>query len=157
MILKKYLNVLLIVFNILPVFISCKKSEKEIETEHLSKAVEQAWVDSDYRWIVVLPGMGCHGCIQEGEAFMRDNIENNSILFVLTKTSSMKILQLKTGVNINEHPNIYVDKENLFDVLTDNAIYPCIIRMKDGRIAAHEFQSPKNEAFRKLKKLLLAQ
>ena len=101
MILKKYVYILLIVFNIIPVFISCKKSEKEIETEHLSKAIEQAWVDSDYRWIVVLPGMGCHGCIQEGEAFMRENIENKNILFVLTNTSSLKILQLKTGVKID--------------------------------------------------------
>jgi hypothetical protein len=159
MISKKYLYISIAVFTLLPVFISCKKSEKEIETEYLSKAVEQAWVDSDYQWIVVLPGLGCHGCIQEGEAFMQEHIENKNIIFVLTKISSLKILQQKTGINnIAEHSNVYVDREDVFYIPTNNSIYPCIIRMKDGNVAGHEFQSPGNgDAFRKLEGFVLAQ
>ena len=137
---------------------SCTKSEKKVETECFTKAIDQAWVDSDYQWIVVLPGLGCHGCIQEGEAFMRDNIESKNILFVLTKISSLKILQHKTGIDIAIHSNIYVDREDVFYVPTNNSIYPCIIHMKDGNVAGHEFQSPGNgTAFRKLESLVLVQ
>lgn len=137
---------------------ACKKSEKEIETESLTKAIDQAKVDSDFKWVVVLPGLGCHGCIQEAEVFMRDHINHPDILFVLTKISSLKILKQKTGIKMEEHPNVYIDREDLFNIPTDNSIYPCIIRMENGKMANHEFQSPKNgEAFLKLKKLLLAQ
>lgn len=155
---NRYLYIVLVISFILSTIYSCNKSEKEIETEYLSNAVEQAWVDSDYRWIVVLPGLGCHGCIQEGEAFMRDHIENKEILFVLTKISSLKILQHKTGVDIAMHSNIYVDREDVFYVPTNNSIYPCIIRIKDGDVTEHEFQSPGNgAAFRKLESRILAQ
>lgn len=154
---KMHLYILGIVLGLLSVNTSCKKSEKEIETEYLTTAVGQAKVDSDIQWVVVLPGLGCHGCIQEGEAFMRDHIENKEILFVLTNISSLKILQQKIGIKIEEHPNVYVDRENIFNIPTDNSIYPCIIQMKNDKIANHEFQSPKNgAAFRKLKDLVLA-
>lgn len=138
-------------------FICCKKNEKEIETERLTTAIKQTKVITNFKWIVILPGLGCHGCIQEGEAFMRDNINHTDIMFVLTKISSLKILQQKTGIKMIEHSNIHIDQKDEFNILTDNSIYPCIIRMENGKIVDHEFQSPQNvAAFRKLKRLVLA-
>ena len=40
-------------------------------------------------------------------------------------------------------PNIYIDREESFDVYIDNRIYPIIMRVECGRIVKHEFQSPK--------------
>jgi hypothetical protein len=154
--LRKKLYIIGIVLIFFTVITSCKKNDKEIEIENLTAAIKQSNVKGDFKWIVVLPGLGCHGCIQEGEAFMRDNIHSD-ILFVLTKISSLKILQQKTGIMIEEFPNIYIDRENIFDLPTENSIYPCIIRIKNGKIADHEFQSPQNRAaFRKLKRYVLA-
>ena len=148
-------HLIVLVFLIALGISSCKKSEKEIESEWLKGAVEQAWVDSDYQWIVVLPGLGCHGCIQEAEVFMRDNIENKQVLFVLTKISSLKILQHKTGIDIATHSNILVDREDIFFVPTKNSIYPCIISLGNGYVKNHESQSPHNgQAFRKLETLI---
>lgn len=97
----------------------------------------------------------CHGCIQEAEAFMKDNIENNDILFILTKISSIKILQQKIGIKVSEQPNVYIDKTDDFSIPTDNSIYPCIIKMEKGQMLDHEFQSPKNGgAFAKLNSLV---
>jgi hypothetical protein len=102
--------------------------------------------------------LGCHGCIQEAEVFMKDNVEKPDILFVLTNISSLKILQQKIGVQIKDYPNVYVDWENAFSIPTDNSIYPCIIRIENRKITAHEFQCPKNgQAFRKLESLASAQ
>lgn len=151
---KKNLFIIGIFLSLLIVNTSCKKSDKEIEVENLVTAIKESKIKGDFKWIVLLPGLGCNGCIQEGEAFMRDNIHFD-ILFVLTKISSLKILQQKTGIKLKEHSNIYIDKENIFDLPTENSIYPCIIQLENGKIIDHEFQSPRNgAAFRKLKKLV---
>lgn len=131
--------------------VSCKDKSEEVERTFLNKAIEQIDIPMNYQWIVIIPGAGCYGCIQEGELFMKRNIEKQNILYILTKTSSVKILQQKTGVRLNEHPNIYLDTHKLFDIPTNNTIYPCIIEMRDGKIVSHSFQSPGNNAFRQIK------
>ena len=101
--------------------------------------------------LLYIPGAGCHGCIQEGELFMKRNIQKPDIVYILTKTSSLKILQQKTGIHINEHSNIYVDTANVFDIPTNNAIYPCIVKMGQGKVISFSFQSPGNNVFRQIK------
>lgn len=132
--------------------IGCQKANIAIEKDHLSSALKDISVDENIEWIVILPGLGCHGCIQEAEFFMKENIDNQSILFVLTKIESLKLLQQKIDITIKEHDNIYIDKGGLFDLSTGNSVYPCIIDLKDGAISHFEFQSPGNSnAFLKLK------
>lgn len=131
---------------------SCKKSAYKMEKDNITKAIEQTKLDDNVRWMVILPGLGCNGCIQEAEAFMKEHIADGEILFVLTNISSLKILQQKIGVQIKDCPNVVIDTENEFDVKTDNSIYPCIVELRNGKIVGHEFQSPKNpEAFGRLK------
>lgn len=134
--------------------LSCKKSTQEIEYTFLSNSIEQINIANNYEWIVVLPGAGCHGCIQEGEYFMKENIDNRKILFVLINTSSLKLLQQKIGVKLKEHSNVYIDKDFIFDIPSNNVIYPCVIRLEKGKIKQFEFQSPKNAAFHKIKKFI---
>ncbi|GHT14408.1 hypothetical protein FACS189426_20690 [Bacteroidia bacterium] len=148
------INIKLWIVFIFFVTASCSKSPEETEKKYLTNAIEQIAVDSQYQWLVVLPGLGCHGCIQEGEFFMQEYIDNQQILFVLTKVSSLKILQQKTEVRISEHPNIYVDKDNLFAVPSDNNIYPCVIQLKEGKMVKHSFQSPQNDAFYQLEQIV---
>lgn len=144
------LNTMLYVFLFL-FFVACKENPEEVEKAFLNKAIEQMDISMNYQWIVIIPGAGCHGCIQEGELFMKRNIEKQNILYILTKTSSVKILQQKTGVRLDEHPNIYLDTYKQFDIPTNNTIYPCIIKMKNGKVESHSFQSPSNNAFRQIK------
>lgn len=154
----KHLYVLALAFMILSITISCKEDVEEIETAYFNSAINNLNVANYTKWIVVLPGLGCHGCIQEAEAFMKDNVEKTDILFVLTNISSLKILQQKIGVQVKDYSNVYVDRENVFNIPTDNSIYPCIIKVENSKITTHEFQSPKNgQAFRKLESLISAQ
>ncbi len=148
--LRKYSFFSFNIILLLSLFTFCKESTNEIEKRYLQKAVYG--LTDNVSWIVILPGLGCNGCIQEGEIFMRDNIKKTEVLFVLTKISSLKILEQKTGIKLKEHTNILIDRENKFSVPTDNGIYPCIIKINDNKIDTHEFQCPKNSmAFRKLK------
>ena len=73
---------------------------------------------------------------------------------ILTNLSSLKIFQQKTGITIKDHPNIYVDRENLFVVPTNNSIYPCVIQLKEREIAKHTFQSTQTVIFQQLKRHL---
>lgn len=123
---------------------SCSKKQEEIEFDFLFEKVENFEVKKNIKWIVVLPGLGCKGCIQEAEEFMRNNVSAKQVLFVLTKVESLKLLQQKIGINIKEHNNIYIDKSDYFDLPTDNTIYPLIIELENNKMINYEFQSPKN-------------
>lgn len=143
---NKILIVILIVISI----ISCKKGEYEIENEYLEKNIKTVSLGNSVKWVVILPGMGCHGCIREGESFMVENINNTNILFILTKTESLKILQNKLEIKLKNHSNIYIDSKEVFNIPTINNVYPCIVKITNGEIISHEFQSPGNNAFENL-------
>jgi len=134
--------------------VSCQQNSEKIEKDIFTKAIERLKIDDKYQWLVVLPGLGCHGCIQEGEYFMKTHIDDERILYVLTKVSSLKILQQKTEIRIDEHSNIFIDRENLFQIPTSNTIYPCVIQLKNGKVFSHSFQNPSNDAFRQLEERL---
>lgn len=141
----------MLLFTSSTLFFSCNKTESEIEKDYLDDQVANLKTLKDEKWIVVLPGLGCKGCIQEAEAFMSKNINNKQIFFVLTKVESIKLLQQKTGIQINDHQNIYIDNENHFEIPSENGIYPLIIQLDNKKIKNYEFQSPKNGmAFSKL-------
>lgn len=143
---------LLITVSIFIILFSCKKKEKEVEHDYLETIIDKVNVTNNIKWIVLLPGLGCHGCIQEGEAFMKKSIMNRDVLFILTKIESFKILQNKLEIKLSEHPNVYIDKKNQFKIPSNNSVYPCIIEIKKGKVIKHEFQSPNNaQAFENLK------
>lgn len=154
MVVSKSLFGFIVFFVCVILMAGCKPNSGKTEIEVYNKAIEQIKIDSQYQWLVVLPGLGCNGCIQEAEVFMKNNIEDKRILFVLTRLSSLKILQQKTEVRLDEHTNIYIDKENLFSIPTNNAVYPCVIQLKNGKIFTHSFQKPSNPALWKLEEQL---
>lgn len=132
---------------------SCgKKTDKEIESGYINAFLKHVNISKETNWVVILPGLGCHGCIQEGEQFMKDNVKKKGVYFILTKIESLKILQNKIGVDLKTQSNVYADKENALNIPTNNNIYPCIVRLENGKIIDHEFQCPQNsEAFNNLK------
>ena len=135
--------------------VSCnnkKQDNNTVESTAILRGIERAEIENTNEWIVILPGLGCPGCIQEGEAFMQQFIDSTKVFFVLTKIESLKILQQKIGKSLKERKNIYIDNQGIFDIPTDNSIYPCILQLKDGKIVKHQFQSPTNsQAFEWLK------
>lgn len=129
-----------------------KKSDADAETQFIYAGIKKVNLGTTEEWIVILPGLGCNGCIQEGEAFMRDYIDSTNIFFILTKVQSLKILQQKIEKKISGRPNIFIDKDGIFNLPTHNVIYPCIVQLKEGNILKIQFQSPENgQAFEWLK------
>lgn len=145
---KKYCIYIIAVLSFL---VACNKKTKNEERDFLNNCIERLNISDNYKWIVILPGTGCHGCIQDGEYFMKKNIGNNKILFILTKVYSLKILQQKVGFQIKKYPNVYIDKENTFDIPSKNSIYPCVVELEKGHLSTYAFQSPTSNAFQLLK------
>lgn len=83
--------------------------------------------------------------------FHEKNIHRNDILFIITKVSSIKILQQKTGIELKKQQNIFIDKKNVFDIPSENSIYPCVIKIEKGKIIDYAFQKPQSDAFQLLK------
>ena len=120
---------------------SCINEEYQ-EREYLNDVLAEYPQLTKYSWLIIIPGAGCNGCIQESEYFLK-------------KYSSIKILQQKTSVKIKEHPNIYVDRDNVFLLPTNNSIYPCIAEVRNGIVVSVEFQSPQTSALHNLEESLL--
>ncbi|MBU2903446.1 hypothetical protein KO529_01510 [Arenibacter algicola] len=134
------------------VLASCHEKNNKIEQDFLSEAISHINDKTSYDWVVILPGLGCTGCIEEAEFFMGEYLENKEVLFVLTKIESLKILQRKINKHLKDYPNIHYDKQGKFVVPTNNSIYPCILEVKNKRIVSIEFSTPDNPfAFEKLK------
>lgn len=148
----KYFKYIVITFLVSIALTNCNKTQEGSDFTDIKQFIEKIDVDlNKYDFIVVLPGLGCQGCIKQAEMFMKDHLDKKKVLFVLTKVESLKTLQNKLGIKLKEHTNIYIDREDDFIILSDNSIYPCIINLEDSKIKNFQFQSPENgQAFAKL-------
>ncbi|MBW8683886.1 hypothetical protein [Chitinophaga rhizophila] len=132
--------------------LSCEQTDANKEGTIIEDGIKELKLKPQYDWLVIMPGLGCRGCIQEAEAFMRDYLDKPEILFVLTKVQSLKILEQKIGKELHSRQNVYIDKQGYFDIPTNNTIYPCIVQLDKGKVVEHQFQSPENgQAFQLLK------
>ena len=147
-------NLLLASF-LFTITVSCKKGEETLERNYIISMIDKYTLSEPVKWVIILPGMGCPVCIQEGEVFMQENIDNKEMLFVLTKIESLKILQQKIGVELRGRSNVHIDTKENYHIPSKNNIYPCIIYLENGEIKSHEFQSPGNNAFANLRNQFL--
>lgn len=132
-------------------FIGCNsKSDKQDALDFYSSRIENLDINTDTEYVIVLPGLGCQGCIQEAELFMKNNISRDEYYFVLTKVESLKLLQQKTGINISEYENIYIDREMNFDLPSNNTIYPAVLKLENAIVQSLSFQSPENDIFSRI-------
>lgn len=134
-----YRNLFLII-TLLIFTVSCRKENyyEKIVSEHIAP------IDS-VRAIVVIPGIGCLGCISGVERYLRLNFNKlSNVKFILTNIQSIKTLRLKIGDAINS-PNICLDKNNIwYDTSNENSIYPIVMRIKGKKILELEYISPDN-------------
>lgn len=96
---------------------------------------------------IILPEVGCGGCIASGVDFFQRNKEKfqstqeqNMIIF--TSITSMKLLYRNLGIDSLNGYYSYLDKDNKYLVKGDNSIYPLILHLRLGQIVKAEYQSP---------------
>lgn len=140
---KKFLFFLLLSM----VMVSCRgnnETTKEIVEYYEKKGIT---FDKEVECCVILPEVGCEGCIAAGVQLFLDNKESflktqkkNRIVF--TMVNSLKMLLRTLELSSLEDFNCYLDLKNDYSVVGENSIYPLILHLKDGKITKAEFQSP---------------
>lgn len=80
---------------------------------------------------LVLPSIGCDGCITNTENFLINNYRTTkNIKFILTAIKSKKLLKTKLGMDL-EHENLILDTLGVFNQGSFNSIYPTIYFVDD--------------------------
>lgn len=134
-----YRNLICLISILLVLNIGCQS-----DICYYQKVINKNIIDIDsVKAVVVIPGIGCMGCISGVEHYLKLHFKKlSNIKFVLTNVQSMKTLRLKIGDAIHS-PNIYLDKDNLwYDSDNENSIYPIIIHVKNKKILEMKYISP---------------
>lgn len=107
-------------------------------------------VRNEFNVIVVLPGQGCEGCISTVEAYLKENINNMKILFVMTNLNSVKILNYKLGIDVKKIKNIHIDYDNAFSSseFSEYVTYPYVVYLDSlsNEVLKIDVQKPGNYA-----------
>lgn len=120
---------------------NCSTEEKEY-AENVVATLRKNDVNlTEYSHVVVIPNVGCGGCISEAEHFFRENKEQD-ILFVFTKISSVKSLRLRLGDMINQK-NVLIDSKSLYASQKEEInVYPVIIDIRNENKYTWHFLEP---------------
>jgi hypothetical protein len=89
----------------------------------------------NYKYIVIIPGSGCTGCITFAENFFVDNVDNKEMIFIFTDIISRKQLSIKLKAENIQRPNVLIDSNKDF-YLTGykEKIYPVIATIDREKI-----------------------
>lgn len=132
-------------FATLILFLSCSESNKPLL--FYQKVIDEMVVVDGYEKMLIIPSVGCQGCITSAEQFLRKNYGKYKKTFVvLTGIYSKKVLKQKLGNEVLEQSNIYLDFDNRFMKMGDaNSIYPAIINLEKGVAKSIEYLSPMSD------------
>lgn len=103
--------------------------------------------DPDLKYCIVLPEVGCEGCIAAGVSFFKDNKdaflkEQSTNMVVFTAVNSKKMLHRTLGLTSLDRFNCILDLDNRYLIQGNNSIYPLILYLEKGEITKAAYQSP---------------
>lgn len=117
--------------------------------------------EKNLKYCIIMPEMGCSGCISEGTLFIKNNLDllkvkHNQIRLIFTSIISEKMLLRNIGLSNLEEYYFVQDSENKFRLNNNQAIYPLILYLNNGVIEKAEFQSPNSpNALLNLQKIII--
>lgn len=90
--------------------------------------------------ILVIPGVGCTGCISEAQYFFYENKDSKDHIFIFTGINDLKMFKLEVPDSLHAATNVIVDKDNELMDLGYNSIYPGYIRINDDKLNLEIFE-----------------
>lgn len=130
--------------------ISCQKQDETTQLvveEFKNKGIK---FDPEEKLCIILPEVGCEGCIAAGVYFFLQHKESflntqkkNKIIF--TSIRSKKLLLRNLEEDTLDKYNHILDTENKFLTTDNNSIYPLILILNQGNIVKAQYQSPHSE------------
>lgn len=139
-------------------FCSYETKEKENNLLKLFEVLGKEKPDKNVKAIVLIPSVGCTGCIGEAEQFMLDNIKKlSNIQFILTGINSKKAFKIRFK-EVLHNSQVLIDYENITERKKLLGIYPKIYYLHKGQISKIIEASPeaKGDVWKDLKMYLQA-
>lgn len=105
----------------------------------LAKCIEDNLSSSglkNYEMIIIMPSIGCGGCISAAEDYFKNNADDVNLLFIFTHIVSPKNLRIRLGgTRVLMKNNVILDNDDLY-YLSDfeERIYPYSVKLKDGHV-----------------------
>lgn len=65
-----------------------------------------------YKKIILIPGSGCTGCINEAETYFAKNVKNKDNLYIFTIIGDIKVFKLNIFKDLYMNDNVIVDSDN---------------------------------------------
>ncbi len=128
--------------------VSCKEGNvsRQISELYSNRGIK---FDPETRVCIILPEVGCGGCIAEGTYFILSNKQCFSSnqrrnLVVFTSINSKKMLLRNMEIDSPSELNCIMDTTNIYLPTGNERIYPLILLLEKGKIIEAEFQSPHN-------------
>lgn len=144
----------------LQLLLFCSCTNIDDKTEEVRNFYDSKGVvfDEDLETCLVLPEVGCGGCIDGAVYFLNNNKDfykkdQSRNMFVLTAVTSPKMALRTLNETSLDQYNCVWDSTNRYLVRGNNSIYPLILYLDKGRIIEARYQSPFTEdVFGTLKK-----
>lgn len=116
-------------------FASCSEGNKN--SGLYKNALNQNHIEHQ-KYVVVVPGAGCGGCISNATYFLVNNYSKikDSVTIVFTGVMDKKLLKNEVGEEFLKNSNVKIDQDNYFLAPEIVSNYPQVISFKgnDGEI-----------------------
>lgn len=96
--------------------------------------VEHKKNQSDFENILIIPGVGCSGCISQAEYFFHDNMHDDNHLFIFTGIEDIKMFKFQIADSLWDNENVIVDKNNKIMDSGYDSVYPCYLKVGERNV-----------------------
>jgi hypothetical protein len=94
------------------------------------------------KYVIIIPGQGCSGCLQKAREFMKANHSNSRYLFILTKYDSHNQLKILYGKDVLA--NAIYDRDNVMFNSGFNSMFPAVVSVSSSQFVIN-LASPDNQ------------
>lgn len=126
---------------------SCHQKEQtknKLIWRQLTKLVTEAELKNK-EYLLIIPGAGCQGCINEAVYSIKENADNPIIqrgIIVFTEIIDFKTFRNRVGDQFLAMDNIILDKDNVIFLSETESIYPMIYKIRnDDIIKSEQYES----------------
>lgn len=121
--------------------LSCHQTLNNQTSDNIS-----SWLDKTNKLnndsLVIIPNVGCGGCITNAQFYFRDNQNNKSITYIFTKIDDPRMFRQVVPKELWHNDNIVIDTADYLISLGIESIYPLLI-IKNEREFKQEIFEPK--------------
>lgn len=116
------------------IIFSCRNSNNE-SSVHIDEFKDFLSIYSrtveDYNQIIIMPNLGCRPCNQAAMNYFYANVDDDSLLMIVTKIEDLKLLKSTQFSNYLNNRNLIIDSLNLASKLKFSLFYPSYVKFEE--------------------------